>query len=466
MAWPAAAMRSLGTKFIALVIAVLVAILTVVTYVYMNVHERQLTESLLSKGTALGRFVSLIAPQPIMTYDFEGMNDFMREVSREEDVVYGVLVASNEITLTHYLDDQNSYVRAAKTASGQQRSDRLLALIEKNPEIRVLHFPIISDGHDIGEFRLGMSTKRIDAEYGRTLETVLLGYAVLLVLISGGIYIGFRHMALGPIANLSAALREVGAGITGKRLAVSSSDEVGSLTASFNAMAGQLDESNRERDRISAQLELKAAELEQLNNDLQRRVTESAHIMRDLHDDVGAKLLTLAHLSDNTSNAETARSALQTLRETIRGLKLEEVTIDLVDALADWRAEAAERLEAASISLVWEQKDDLSGVTLNNRQQINLGRVVREAISNAIRHAQPSVIGVDTESGERELIISVWDDGPQTDPSQWMAGTGINNMRRRATELGGRLRLAAGGMKGDMSVGAYVEVRCPLKETG
>jgi len=461
---PSAYLQSLGTKFIALVVVVLVSVLTVVTYIYMQAQQRQLSDSLFSKGEALGRFVSLIAPKSILTYDFEGMNDFMREVSREQDVVYGVLVANNGIRLTHYLDHENDHIRTARAQSGEKDNERLMALVEKDRDLLVLHFPILSGDGAIGEFRLGMSRKRIKSQYRKTLTAVLGGYAALLLLISGSIYVGFRYMALRPITELNLALNEVGAGVIGRKLIVSSSDEIGSLTASFNAMVAQLDSSNREKDQISDQLELKAAELGRLNKDLERRVEESSHIMRDLHDDVGAKLLTLAHRSENESNAQTARAALQTLRQTIRGLEVKDVTIRLCDALADWRGEAAERLDAAGIAFNWQQPDEVGGLLLNNRQQINLGQIIREAISNAISHAQANAIGVFTQISELTLIIGILDNGLRTDPKNWTAGTGLNNMHRRAEELGGQLRIQVAQVDGQAGPGSCVEVRCPLGE--
>lgn len=54
-----------------------------------------------------------ISPQSIISYDFEGMNEFIREVSQEEDVVYAVLVASNGVNLPQYLDETSPYVTHA-----------------------------------------------------------------------------------------------------------------------------------------------------------------------------------------------------------------------------------------------------------------------------------------------------------------------------------------------------------------
>jgi signal transduction histidine kinase len=66
--------------------------------------------------------------------------------------------------------------------------------------------------------------------------------------------------------------------------------------------------------------------------------------------------------------------------------------------------------------------------------------VVREAVSNAVRHAQARAITVTAEASD-ELIIEVVDDGVGLPEKR--ARSGLANLERRATECHGTVTVAA-----------------------
>src|SRR5690606_11148282 len=77
---------------------------------------------------------------------------------------------------------------------------------------------------------------------------------------------------------------------------------------------------------------------------------ERRRMARDLHDDVGARLLTGLHTADERTRP-TLQAALSDIRAIVSGLSGEEASLDRV--LAETRHEAARRLEAAEIILDW-----------------------------------------------------------------------------------------------------------------
>ncbi len=165
---------------------------------------------------------------------------------------------------------------------------------------------------------------------------------------------------------------------------------------------------------------------------------ERDRIMRDLHDDVGAKLLTLVHKTESKENSEIASSALQTLRDTIYCLN-NKVAISIHDALADWRSEIQERLEIVKVTLDWQQSDELISSVLSPREQINLGRILHETITNTLRHAKADNIKITIKEDRDQFLISICDNGYCSDIKNWKEGTGIENIRMRVNELGGRV---------------------------
>lgn len=444
--------RSLGLKFGITVVTILVTTTSLVSYIYIQENYNFQIESLLTKGKSLGRFVSLISPQAVLSYDFEGMNDFMREISVEEDIVYGVIVSQNGKSLTNYLNPNNHYVKTALDSS--KNKDQILLLIKKintNTDIFSMEFPILFNQRPLAKLVLGISRDRVDKNYHNIISNALVSMLIIIISLSILIYVGFRFMTMKPIQNLRTGLQRVASGDLEAAISQYSNDEIGKLTQAFNAMLVKLKQSINEKDEQSNELAL-------LNQSLEDRVEESARIMRDLHDDVGANLLTLVHRSESEKNANIARRALHNLRETLRGLGDKQTTVNISDALDDWHDEAYDRLDAANIKLEWQQSEDHSHISLNNRQLINLRRIIREGISNAIKHANPSIIYVDVSINENILSFIMCDDGNQSAPENWDIGSGVNNMRTRSKELNATIRWYP---KKNVN-GICLEIICPL----
>ena len=178
--------------------------------------------------------------------------------------------------------------------------------------------------------------------------------------------------------------------------------------------------------------------------------------IRALHDDMGAKLLSLVYRAENTVNADLARAALQDLRDVVSRPVREGA--ELMILLTDWQAENRSRLEAAGMELHWHEPACLPKGILPPELGINLERILREAVSNAIRHSGASAMWVKIDLTEEELRLQIEDDGPTADISTWHPGRGLRNMQERARLSGGELereRRAPNGCR--------VRVRVPLK---
>jgi NarL family two-component system sensor histidine kinase LiaS len=66
----------------------------------------------------------------------------------------------------------------------------------------------------------------------------------------------------------------------------------------------------------------------------------------------------------------------------------------------------------------------------------------REAVTNAIKHADPDAIEVVLEYGD-EWRLQVHDEGRGFDASRAVHGFGLESMRERAYALGGSLRITS-----------------------
>lgn len=199
----------------------------------------------------------------------------------------------------------------------------------------------------------------------------------------------------------------------------------------FEQLNSELDQ--RVKDKEAA-LEASYARMRQLEME-QAVATERERIHSDLHDDVGAKLLSLVYRAETSENAELARSALQDLRDVVS--QTSENT-GLEELAADWRAECDKRLSEAQIHLDWHETGDLASVQLTQPQVLNLTRILREAVSNIIRHSGAQAGMVRLSCTRDHLSLGISDNGKNCPPTM-TPGRGLRNMAARAQKLGGNL---------------------------
>jgi signal transduction histidine kinase len=164
-------------------------------------------------------------------------------------------------------------------------------------------------------------------------------------------------------------------------------------------------------------------------------MAERERIYADLHDDVGAKLLELIYRAETPQTAALARSALKDLRDVVS--KTRGQPASLLESLSEMQLEAESRLGAAGIELNWIQDQSIPDKTLDSLQNLHLFRIVREAISNVIRHAGAQRLKIKLALIAGVLRIEVKDDGRgQISAEQ---GRGKSNMRQRTEELKGHI---------------------------
>ncbi len=168
---------------------------------------------------------------------------------------------------------------------------------------------------------------------------------------------------------------------------------------------------------------------------------ERQRIMRDLHDDVGARLLTLLHTAPDDHHEALARNALGALRETLYALD-DRRRYNLADLLEDWRGDLDERLAPGGVDLDWSAPVPGDDTLLTPRHYINLRRILDEAVTNALKHGAPTRLAFHATVRKDRLHFSIVNDIRRQNPERGdgLPGRGLNNMQTRIKELGGRLK--------------------------
>jgi signal transduction histidine kinase len=229
-----------------------------------------------------------------------------------------------------------------------------------------------------------------------------------------------------------------------------------------------------ERDHAQMEIDLQEARLrEQMRVDtlhavMRAQEDERARIARDLHDSAGqalASILLSLKLAEQTDSITEVHKRLADLRQLTSAtasevrriaMELRPSVLDdigLVAALDRYVTDLQERT-----GILLERTIQLSGKRLSPEIETVIYRVLQEALTNALRSAQPTRIDIELEELGDVVRLVVRDDGRGFDPEAVEGGgLGLLGMRERASLVDGKLSiLSAPGS------GTTIELEIPI----
>ena len=183
------------------------------------------------------------------------------------------------------------------------------------------------------------------------------------------------------------------------------------------------------------------------------RETERARIARDIHDEALQDIVhalqqiqigkALSGGGSGVADLDEASAALKRsvegLRSAIYDLRLEEHREQgFFEMLASLVKMNRRRSPEREIRLSVEE--GITPLPLDKDGQVELLRILQEALTNARCHSGADTISVTVETSENRLRAEVSDDGRGFDPLE-TSGMGTRNMRERARILGGNLKV-------------------------
>ena len=187
---------------------------------------------------------------------------------------------------------------------------------------------------------------------------------------------------------------------------------------------------------------------------------ERKRIAADLHDDLGAKLLTIVHTSESERISTLAREALEEMRLSVRGLTGKPVK--LIDALGDWRAEVVGRLSQTGVEGDWQAPTDELPQTLSARAYVQTTRILREAVNNIIKHSGASHCSIRCTLYSGDFQLKIQDNGkgiPLELDGRLDRGHGMSSMKHRAKQLQGQCLVESGP-----GYGTVIRLTIPLEK--
>jgi two-component system sensor histidine kinase UhpB len=278
--------------------------------------------------------------------------------------------------------------------------------------------------------------------------------------------------ATRPFAAIAGGLDELQRGAYHTRLPAFADAEAGAIARAFNRMAQTIEENlNARQEAIEAKLRLE--QNRELTDVVQTRVEEERReIARELHDETGQSVTAIKSLALSLTRRpdgcdESAKQTAQLIVDTASKLyaamhdmipRLRPLTLDslgLADAVSEgvdeWRRQHADIHFTLELSELPEP--------LGASGTLAIYRILQEAVTNALRHAQAQRIDIALQADAGALLLDICDDGRGL-PADWQrpGHYGLRGMADRARALGGDVRV-----ENRASGGVHVHASIPLQ---
>ena len=194
---------------------------------------------------------------------------------------------------------------------------------------------------------------------------------------------------------------------------------------------------------------------------------ERRSLSRELHDHV-AQVLTglrmgLGRIERLSADARVGAGVAEckalvddmfrTVRDLALGLRPSMLDDFGLQAALEWHVRDFTRRYAIDAEL----RMDGDFTALSDKHRTCVYRIVQEALTNCIRHAQAKTIRVDVSAGEGQLRVLVVDDGVGLDPARPRSGLGLKGIDERVRELHGTMTISR-----QPGLGTTLAVQLPL----
>lgn len=193
-------------------------------------------------------------------------------------------------------------------------------------------------------------------------------------------------------------------------------------------------------------------------------------IARNLHDEIGSQLSSITVLSQATAYfvtdsraqqrlsliGQTARQVMGSMREIIWSLNPSSDSLQDVGVRIH---ETAHRLFGDSAIRVRVQLPEAAQLpSLTEKQKREVCLITNECLTNILRHAHATQVGIDLNVNTHGLTLTICDDGIGFDTHTEGSGLGLTSMKQRAERLNARLVIQSA-----CGEGTTLTLLCPLE---
>ncbi len=418
---------------LALIVNLLVVVLVVGFAIVFEQRQRAaIIQEVEKRAVVMAEILASSITSDLLTYNYVSIEQTVRQFGKKPDLVY-VMVTDKEgsvaaqfildYPLTRLLQQRNK-----ARGTGPSLEQLTLPGMEDDIVYAVMQ-PIRVEGSTEvwGTVRLGVSLKAMREEIART-RWQIAGFGILALLLGSAATVLLAQRMTRPIRALTEGVAAVGKGDFSRRIEVTSQDELGQLSATFNAMSAQLDrvrdleERLRRADRLAALGTMAAGIAHDIRNPL-TSIQIFSQLVASRPDDLSVREKFSRVVP---RELQRVQAVIEDMMELARPLPLQLEPLDLNKALRELLELHEEQLTAQKIQVNQDLAPDLPPILGDSKR---LPRCLGNFLSNAIQ-AMP-------QGGELKIQTSHLEAALLPDPARPAEGlTPVVQVRVRDTGVG------------------------------
>lgn len=453
--------ESLGLRLISTVVVIIAVVVAAYSIFAVSSGRYRARKELVTKGELLAKHLAFSSRIGVFAERRELLKDIAGAIVSEPDVVLVGIYNAERMPL--YMEDKAASKKSVRPAAEQ---NALLAPWGEKDQAfheqgQTLEFrkPVVFRRYVSGERQLYFDEKASEApeqtigyvrivlsqEFmnGEIRSMLMRNALAVLLFISVSVLIVYLWVkkAVKPLETLTREVRAMGTGADVGEVPVQSRDEIGRLATAFNTMVAE---------RKSAEHALEK-------------------VLMDIHDGIGGITTSISLLSEMAKNASSptdVKKALKTISNLARDGMVEirnlMYSLDRNDLrwhtlAAELRNNGAKLLEPHEISFSMTADVEENIPNPGSHLCLHLFRIYREALMNAIKHANATEVVANLRVDKERVVLMVRDNGQGCAASALSgSGRGIGNMKARAAEMNGSVTI-----RGD--AGTSISLEVPLK---
>lgn len=465
---------SLRTKITLAVIIPVIATLIIMSYIH-NVRERKLFEEQLQLYTTeIGGVIYGSLQHALLSGDEGMMRQILNDVKKITSVrrvqilnTHGKIIADSlesRVGTSLNFEDPGCYEchhikneplpNSIRLGSSPDLLRVILPIRRKQECIDCL---VSNDPEDhLGILLIDISMAGIDQHLFDDFRVNLALLVSCIVLLVSGLYFILNRLLVQRLKSFQQPLAQFAAGDLAVRIHNNPAmqDELSNLADTFNRMAQEIE--HHLHDKV------KRANLRQ-----QAIIAERERLARELHDNL-AQLLgyvktkasaARVNLENNQPMAaiknlrqleEAAQDLLMDVREAILNLRMSAQLNSGLSASLELFTKKYTRFSGLPVELTISP--DIDSMLIDTEIEMQLLRIVQEAMSNIRKHALAKHVWIDLVRQGSSLILTIKDDGfgfdPERTQSKFKPSYGLAMMRERAVLIGAQFQIQSGPNEG------------------
>lgn len=297
-------------------------------------------EALRIKAASLANLIARLAPIPILTFDYDVLNDYSEETCRDQDIVLTYVADVEGNVLGSFFDKKVELIQSLVNKDDRTDITKILTFLSASEDFFEISKDVVLDDEVLGKAVLWLSKENlrrqeVEIEAGYTaletntgksfaflihgVENLLEESSAAMVTLLGGVSVlGMLIVAvvislvvkslLEPLESFLSIADSLSEGNLTQRLEIATHDEMGELAGRFNNFIEKLHGIVQQIKTASENVSVGANEIARGNQDLSQRIQEQAS---SIEETVATMEEMSANIKGNAKNSQKANEISQ-----------------------------------------------------------------------------------------------------------------------------------------------------------